>query len=341
MHYQFIRELHNGRVTDLLPYNRPPDFHPAGSGAYARTADPGAYTDDTRLSQLIVKSIIDKKGRISADDLGRTWMAHMDTDFFWHSIKNSYFRIAIGRTPVREAGSGNIPDNSSAMCIGPIGVINAGNPEQAALDAYEIASLSHDSYSREAASVIAAAVAEAMNPQATVNSIVDAALCYIPNKETSAIVKAMNLALELAEKAADTEEMTALFYDQLIVRWIRRHTQGPNAGPDNMRHSPSVDALESVPCALAMFYKTKGVYVDSVVAAANFGRDCDTIACMTGYISGAMNGLDAIPAAWVEASCKANPEPDQMQLVEGLTLALLNEKHKADAFSAMIEGLNS
>ena len=44
MHYEFIRRLYNGRVTDLMPYNRPDDFHQAGpdSGAYARSAQAGA-----------------------------------------------------------------------------------------------------------------------------------------------------------------------------------------------------------------------------------------------------------------------------------------------------------
>lgn len=337
MHYRFIRELHGGLVSDLLPYERPSDFFQAGAGAYASSRQEGTYTDDTRLSHLISKSIIKHCGRISADDLGRTWMEEMDTDLFWHSIQNSYFRIALGRVPVREAGIGNIPDNSSAMAIGPIGVINAGNPKQAASDAFDITSLSHDGYSREAASVIASAVAAAMDPTATVQSIVNAAIEFIPNKETSSIVKPLMIALELADKASDTEELTALFYDKLIVKWIRRNARGVESSPDDLRHSPSVDALESVPCALAMFYKTQGDYKRSVIAAANFGRDCDTIACMTGYISGAFGGLDAIPQEWVQTSLKANPEPNQEELILGLCQALLNEMAKADQFSKMIK----
>jgi ADP-ribosylglycohydrolase len=328
MHYKYIRRLHNGIVTDLISYKtRPSDFHQAGdsSGAYAWSADPGTYTDDTRLQILITKSIIEQNGRISADDLAATWMREMNVTTYWHSIANSYHRIAISRMPVREAGSGNIPDNSSAMCIGPIGVINAGNPKQAALDAYDVASLSHDGYSREAASVIAAAVAEAMKPSTTVDTILEAATAYLPNKETSTLLKSIMKAIELATEAADTEELTEMYYQELIVPWIRRvyviHV-------DDDRFSLSVDPLESVPCALGMFYKTNGQYRDCVTACANFGRDCDTIACMAGYIAGAYNGIDDIPDHWVEQLKVANPEPDLERLCTGLTEALVMERER-------------
>jgi ADP-ribosylglycohydrolase len=331
MHYKFIRQLHEGTVKDLISYNtRPSDFHQAGdsSGAYAWSVEPGTYTDDTRLQILITKAIIERKGRVSADDLADTWMREMDVSKYWHSIANAYHRIAIGRTPIREAGIGNIPDNSSAMCIGPIGIINAGNPRQAALDAYDVASLSHDGYSREAACVIAAAVAEAMNPSTTVNAIIEASTALLPNKETSAVYQSMVKAIELAEKAEDTEKLTELYYHELIVPWIRRadvyHT-------DDERFSLSVDPLESVPCALGMFYKTDGKYRDCVTACGNFGRDCDTIACMAGYISGAFNGIDGIPQKWVEQSKGANPEPDLEQLCIGLTEALIEERERMRA----------
>jgi ADP-ribosylglycohydrolase len=341
MHYEFIRRLYNGRVTDLMPYNRPDDFHQAGpdSGAYARSAQAGAYTDDTYLRHFITDAIIAKQGRVSADDLANVWMDRMDIRYFWHSITNSWTRIALTRTPVREAGAGNIPDNSSAMCIGPIGVVNAGDPEQAALDAYEIASLSHDGYSREAACVVASAVAEAMRPEATVGSIVKASVEFLPNRETSPIYGAVLRALELADEAADTEELTAMFYDNMLVRWVRRATHGPDTDPDDERHSPSVDPLESVPCVIAMFYKTGGDYRDGVIAAANFGRDCDTIACMVGYIAGALHGTDAIPEGWIRTVNEANPVPDQEKVAVGLTRALLTEKRRAQERAALISAL--
>jgi len=337
MHYKFIRQAYGGLITDLLPYKRPEDFFQAGSdsGAYAAGTQAGTYTDDTYFQLLITKTIVEKQGRITADELAETWMREMDVSKAWHSLRNSYYKISLSRTPIREAGVGNIPDNSSAMCIGTIGVINAGDPAQAALDAYDVASLSHDGYAREAACVIASAVAEAMNPSATVNSIVEAAAKYIPNKETSRIYTPLMLALELADRASDAEELTRMYYDNLNVKLFQRGKQRP----DDERHSPSVDPLEAVPCAVGMFYKAQGDFKNTVIASANYGRDCDTIACMAGYIAGAFNGIDSIPEKWIQAVNIANPVPDLEELASGLASAVIEEKKKALMRIRMIDEL--
>jgi ADP-ribosylglycohydrolase len=339
MHYKFIREYHHGRVTDLKEYDRPEGFWQAGpnSGAYARSSKAGTYTDDTHLRHFITDAIVARKGRITPEDLAKVWMEKMDTRYFWVSISNSWNRLALTATPAWEAGAGNIPDNSSAMCIGPIGVINAGDPEQAAQDAFAIASLSHDGYAREAACVIASATAEAMNPDATVEGIVKASIDYLPNRETSPIYGAVQQAIEWADHVADTEELTALYYEKGLVSFAFRH---PKRREQAERLSWSVDPLESIPVVLAMFYKTKGDFEASVIAAANFGRDCDTIACMTGYIAGAYNGVDAIPERWIKTVQEAQPEPDQEQIAVGVTEALLAEGARFTHKAALIDALH-
>ena len=142
-------------------------------------------------------------------------------------------------------------------------------------------------------------------------------------------------AIELADQAKDTEELTELFYDQLIVQVERRSKMST----DNGRMSLSVEPMESVPCALAMFYKEKGDFRKSVIASANFGRDCDTIACMAGYVAGAFNGVDGIPAKWIETSLEVNPEPDQLELAVGLTKAVLQETNRMRGLMETIEGM--
>jgi ADP-ribosylglycohydrolase len=325
LHYRFIREYHNGRLTDLVEYDRPAELGRPNpeAGAYARSRKPGTYTDDTHLSHFITDAIVAKKGRITPEELSRAWMEKMETRYFWVSITNSWNRIALTATPTREVGAGNVPDNSSAMCIGPIGVINAGDPEQAAEDAYAIASLSHDGYAREAACIIASATAEAMKPDATVEGIVEASIEHLPNRDTSPMYGAVLRAIEWADEAADTEELTALYYERGLVSFADRLP--PPREPDE-RKSWSVDPLESIPVVLAMFYKTKGDYSESVIASANFGRDCDTIACMTGYVAGALNGVDAIPERWIRTVGEAQPERDEEQIALAFTEALMAER---------------
>ena len=62
------------------------------------------------------------------------------------------------------------------MCISPVGIINAGNPRQAALETYELAGLVHHNFARDGACSMAAAVAEAFRPQASVESVLQAAV---------------------------------------------------------------------------------------------------------------------------------------------------------------------
>jgi ADP-ribosylglycohydrolase len=335
MHYRFIREYHHGRVTDLKDYDRPPDFWAAGpnSGAYARSSKAGTYTDDTHLRHFITDAIVAAMGRITPEDLAKVWMEKMDTRYFWVSITNSWNRLALTATPAWEVGAGNVPDNSSAMCIGPIGIINAGDPKQAAQDAYAIASLSHDGYAREAACVIASATAEAMKPDATVEGIVSASIEHLPNRDTSPIYGAVLRAIEWADQVADTEELTALYYEKGLVSFAQRHPRPRDA---DERLSWSVDPLESIPCVMAMFYKTRGDFEEAVIASANFGRDCDTIACMTGYIAGALNGANAIPERWIQTVREAQPEPDQERIALGVAEALLAEQARLSAKGSLI-----
>lgn len=333
MYYKFIRQYHNGRVEDLIDYKRPEDFsQPRLNSAYAWKGEAGTHTDDTYFQLLITKAIVKKEGRITCDDLLELWREECDVNRAWHSLRNSYAKIMNTRIPARELGAGNIADNSSAMSIGTIGAINACNPAQAALDAYDVISLCHDSHSREAASMIAAAVAEAMKPGTSVQNVVEAAIRYVPGGKDSRMYAPMIKAIELADKARDTEELTELFHDQLIVKWENRS----KLLVDSDRKSFSVEPLESVPCAIAMFYKEKGDYKRSVIASANFGRDCDTIACMTGYIAGAFNSIDGIPAEWIDKSLSANPDGHMKELAIGLTNAIIKEKERMAALAGLI-----
>jgi ADP-ribosylglycohydrolase len=57
-------------------------------------------------------------------------------------------------------------------------------------------------------------------------------------------------------------------------------------------------AEEAVACALWCFWRSPSDYRATVLVGANSGGDCDSIACIAGGLSGAYNGVDAIPRAW-------------------------------------------
>lgn len=60
-----------------------------------------------------------------------------------------------------------------------------------------------------------------------------------------------------------------------------------------------ISALRSVPTALAAFACHAERFADAVGAVILLGGDTDTLAAMTGALSGAYLGADAIPASWL------------------------------------------
>ena len=69
--------------------------------------------------------------------------------------------------------------SSSAMCISPIGIINAGDPRRAVLEAYEVTSLIHRGSPQDVALAMAAATAAAFDPVADPVSVIEAATGHL------------------------------------------------------------------------------------------------------------------------------------------------------------------
>jgi len=59
-----------------------------------------------------------------------------------------------------------------------------------------------------------------------------------------------------------------------------------------------IEAPRSVPTAIYCFLKQPKSYKDCITYAVSLGGDTDTIASMTGAISGAYLGVNAIPPKW-------------------------------------------
>jgi poly(ADP-ribose) glycohydrolase ARH3 len=59
-----------------------------------------------------------------------------------------------------------------------------------------------------------------------------------------------------------------------------------------------VEAFNSVPTAIYCFLSHPRSFAQAVLYAISLGGDTDTIAAMTGAISGAYLGLDSIPSRW-------------------------------------------
>ncbi len=57
-------------------------------------------------------------------------------------------------------------------------------------------------------------------------------------------------------------------------------------------------ADEAIACALYAFWRSPRDYRRTVITAVNMDGDSDSVGCIAGAISGAFNGIDAIPVDW-------------------------------------------
>ena len=103
-------------------------------------------TDDTILRDILAATLIRTSGYATIDDWADDWLARWDEIFgpkqnrFFLSVLHTARRLRVQGEP-RLAALGNIPCSSSAMCIAPVGLVNACNPAQAAAQATHLASL--------------------------------------------------------------------------------------------------------------------------------------------------------------------------------------------------------
>lgn len=302
------------KVTDVMEYEI---AKPRGANLSVQR---GTYTDDTRLRNHLCQAIIEKGRRIDARDFAKVLLRDLDPNLFWpgeavvhaklslykmmehvrHLPTPSSFQI-LESISARELGRGNMPACDIAMSITPVGLLSPGNPAQAAQDAYDVGSVIQSGYSLSGAACIASATAEAMNPQTTLDKVVQVALNCADEPNRLALEKA----LKFAKQAANASAYRQWFHENMLVGFV--------------------DVLEVVPAALGIVYLAGDSVKTALIEAANFGRDCDTIASAVGGILGGFHGMGEIPDEWMEAVRKANPKPNLDKLSEGIYQALKNE----------------
>ena len=286
-------------------------------------------TDDTILRDILARSLIRTSGYATIDDWAADWLAAWDEIFgakqgrFFISVLHTARRLRVQGEP-RMAGLGNIPCSSSAMCCAPVGLVNACNPAQAATQAAHLASLInvHDAaFCQDGAAVIAAAVAAACRPGATVESVLQDAVVHLPATSGAPMAGRVAQALD-ATCGRD--------YDS-----FRRHVHDH---AEQFLQLQKANSLETVPLTLALFSLAKGELERCVVFAANFGRDTDTMGAMAGAIAGAWGGTDAIKPEWLE-KVRHNAEQDQEALALGLARAAIGKMQRERAAGAELAEL--
>ncbi len=285
----------------------------------------GFGTDDSALKHILCDAITTSGGYPTADDWAKQWLIQEDMfikrHLFWIPVMNGFWKIRAEGVSPREAGHGNMASSSSAMCISPMGIINAGNPRQAALETYDVASPIHHNFCRDAACSMAAAVAAALDPDATVTSVLDSAIAYIPEVSGMTMRKYTQKTLALARETGDYESFRTRYYADHLLPGI--------AMPDSR---------ETVPVALALFYLADGDPKQTIIYGANFGRDADTIASMAGAIAGAYAGAGALPETWMDKVKTESPR-DHAAVARALIEIILKRHEDAAQLAHQLQRL--
>ncbi len=312
MYYTEIREKH-GKVTKLMPgFGNTGDCYGGSTGFRYRDAYDGPpptigwFSDDSTMRHYLCLAIVRKGGRVTPNDYRDVLVEKLNPNRVWVNERALLWKLKAGVNPW-DSGRGMIPAGCATMAIAPIGIINAGNPAQAYQDGFNIAFVDQEGHNRDGAATMAAGVAAAFRPDATVESVLNTM-----TKHSSYLMqRAIELTMDLAYASEGVDEFAEKYYAKMLD-WSWPAPAGQTWNKD---HFFSGNTIELVPITMAILHLCQGDVNQSMIEAASFGRDCDTTASMAGAIAGAMQGAGAIRRDWIETLEKANE--DFFEEVEG------------------------
>ncbi len=284
-----------GFLEDLLPQDEEgrirrfdwgPEWHyhphhrPAGMGE-----------DGQERHRLMVEAIAKRGGRITCMDLGRSWVELIRPENFGYLLGPQdqviYYAMRGGIVPHEAGRYATYPGfHGTSKMIQPVGLVNACDPDQAARDAHDVGRIK-DVHGRpanhglEVAAGMAAGIAEAMKPGATVGKVIDRILRELGTPAREECERALEWARLMGWQ--DLRERFAVTYEGRIP-W---------------------NATEVLSSALALFWQCDGDLETGMLRAVNFGRDTDDRAYDVAGLCAAMHGMRGIRPHWLETCAKA------------------------------------
>ncbi|MFB2596198.1 ADP-ribosylglycohydrolase family protein [Herbiconiux sp. P17] len=276
-----------GALTDFLP-------QPARS----RDGAPGQVTDDSTLRHYLSLAIVERGGRILPEDYAHIWLTVLNPDRLYVTERIVLEKLRLGMNPW-DTGRGQMPADAASMAIQPVGIINAGDPRQAYQDAVALAGIHQDGLERDAAATIAAGVAAAVVPGATMDEVLDTMAAYA----TFDVARLVTRARELGRRSGgDLQALYEGFYAELLDPTFPTF---PGVEWDSQR-SVAATSREVVPAVVAILTAVPDDAAAAFSGAAGLGRDADSITTVVGTIIGAVHGASALPPQLVAQVEEAN-----------------------------------
>lgn len=163
---------------EVIDFEKPPmDTFGAGN-------EPGQLTDDFSSAYFVAKHIVDNGGIVTAKAVQEALIEWSEHAVFFDRFAGPTTRLAIRRykgEKIEKSGGVELvtrqATNGAAMKISPIGLLNAGNVDQAIQDAITVTMVTHDNYlALSGACAVAAAVSRAVMEDADVYNVLQAGL---------------------------------------------------------------------------------------------------------------------------------------------------------------------
>ncbi|MEM2780953.1 MAG: ADP-ribosylglycohydrolase family protein [Candidatus Bathyarchaeia archaeon] len=249
----------------------------AGSGKFY-----GRWTDDTHMMIGVAESLIANKG-FNGEHMAQTFIRNYELEP-WRGYASGpplVFKWIKAGVPWNEAakklfgGTGSY-GNGAAMRVAPVGLLYYDDFEKLRIVAYAQSIITHaHELGVEGAVLQAFAVALALKEDPSGGLDVNTFIERLMNLTTNPVYRGkLEAALSLLNKKPDKHEVIE-------------------------KLGNSVEAHNSVPTAIYCFLQNHTSFEGAVASAVSLGGDRDTIAAMTGAISGAYHGVKAIPERWL------------------------------------------
>lgn len=278
----------------------------------------GRYTDDTLMVRVLGQIYLEHGDHLDAFAFAERvvpliadevrWVPERGremplVDRLFYPEKWLLMRLRLANADPRLGGVGNMVNCGAAMYAAPVGIVNAADPGAAYREAIDLFAAHQWSYGLEAAGVLAACVAAAFAPGATIDTVVAVARRYAKEGTRAAIETVVARAAAFSdwrEAIGPLREAIRPFDGSAEDGRRDRGNRTDDWGPSRQR------AIEEVPIALGLLVVADGDFEPSVLGAANYGRDNDSIAGMAGAIAGALQGDGAIRPEWIDTIRTAN-----------------------------------
>ncbi|MHC5216551.1 ADP-ribosylglycohydrolase family protein [Enterococcus sp. LJL128] len=299
------------------------EYQEAPNDTFAREYPAGTITDDFSMSYYLMQAILQHQGMFNEKIAKEAIIAWGNDGYYFDKFAGPTTRTAIEKmrldlpTDVDPFGLINysgLATNGGAMKTIPLAVLAKGNKKRALEYTIAMCQSTHfNSNAISAAAAICCGATEALTNEATLKTIIEAALWG---------------ALEGRKYGEEQQHISVgpdIEYKIRKAVYIGRQSKDFADLLQNTADKVGTNfwVQESIPAVFSLLAGTKGQTMSGIYAAVNVGGDTDTIASMLGGITGGLNGIDSIPKRYIRKMEQANPKLSIQKVIHDFTALCL------------------